>query len=380
MVGAVVDRDPHALDRVARDRSALHRVAHALLHRRDEGGRDHAALDAVDELELALALRHRLDLDVAVAELPAPARLLLVAPVRLGARADRLLVGDLRRLEVDLAAEARAQPVDDDLDVDLREPGDDLLARLRVAVQVDRRVLLLQAAQGGEHLVLVALRDDVERHHGRRERDRRHLDRLVAVGEPVARAGLLELGDRADVARAEGVRVPEVLALRHEELADALLGVDAGVEHVGVVVQHALVDPEQVDASRERIRAGLEDVGERRGVLRRLERRRPHVERPVLDGRREVVDEGVEQPVRSEMRGGDPAGDREDAPGVRPVLEGLDDLVVGDLLPLQVALHERLGVLGDLVHELLAVLLGELGDGVGDRDLGAVVPAGGRRL
>ena len=60
-------------------------------------------------------------------------------------------------MRVDLGAEARLQAVDDDLDVDLREPGDDLLAGLRVAVQVDRRVLLLQAAQRGEDLVLVAL-------------------------------------------------------------------------------------------------------------------------------------------------------------------------------------------------------------------------------
>ena len=94
-----------------------------------------------------VAVGQRLDLDVAVAELPAPAGLLLVAAVRLGRPADRLLVGDARRLERDLGAEARLQAVDDDLDVDLREPGDDLVAGLRVAVQVDRRVLLLQAAQ-----------------------------------------------------------------------------------------------------------------------------------------------------------------------------------------------------------------------------------------
>ena len=68
---------------------------------------------------------------------------------------------------------------------------------------------------------------------------------------------------------------------------------------------------------------------------------------------------------------------------VRAVLERGDDLLVGDLLALEVALHQRLGVLGDLVHELLAVLLRELGEIVGDRDLLAVVLAGavvGERL
>ena len=57
---------------------------------------------------------------------------------------------------------------------------------------------------------------------------------------------------------------------------------------------------------------------------------------------------------------------------VGAVLERGDDLVVRDLLALQVALHQRLGVLGHLVHQLLAVLLREVGEVVGDRDLGAV--------
>ena len=61
---------------------------------------------------------------------------------------------------------------------------------------------------------------------------------------------------------------------------------------------------------------------------------------------------------------------------VGAVLERRDDLLVRDLLALEVALHQRVGVLRDLVHQLLAVLL-RLGELVlGDRDLGAVVAAG----
>ena len=101
-------------------------------------------LIAFDELE-ALAVLARLDLDVAVAELAAAAGLLLVAAVRLGGLADRLEVRDPRRVQLDLGAEAALHPVDDHLDVDLRQPGDDLLAGLRVAVDVERRVLLGEA-------------------------------------------------------------------------------------------------------------------------------------------------------------------------------------------------------------------------------------------
>ena len=58
-----------------------------------------------------------------------------------------------------------------------------------------------------------------------------------------------------------------------------------------------------------------------------------------------------------------------------PSLRVDDDLVVGDLLALEVALHERVGDLADLVHHHLAVLLGELLQVGGDLDLGAVVAA-----
>ena len=62
--------------------------------------------------------------------------------------------------------------------------------------------------------------------------ERGHDDRLVARGQPVARARLLELGHGADVAGPEGVGVALLAALGHDQRADALLGVRAGVEHL----------------------------------------------------------------------------------------------------------------------------------------------------
>src|SRR5207237_5779271 len=132
------------------------RVEHALLDRWDDPRGDHPALDRVDELEAGPRLE-RLDLDMAVAELAPPAGLLLMATVGLGRLANRLLIWNAGRLQVHLGAEARLQSLDDNLDVHLGETGDDLLAGLRVAVQVDRGVLFLEPAQGGEDLILVAL-------------------------------------------------------------------------------------------------------------------------------------------------------------------------------------------------------------------------------
>ena len=93
----------------------------------------------------------------------------------------------------------------------------------------------------------------------------------------------------------------------------------------------------------------------------------------MLHRRGQVLDDRVEQAVRREVARRDAARDGEQRAVVRAVLERADDLVVRDLLALEVALHQRVGVLGDLVHQLLAVLLRLRLQLLRDRDLAAVV-------
>src|SRR5262249_27904184 len=101
----------------------LHRFTDSLVHRGAKALRDHAAHDLVDELvaELSLLRRQGLDPDRAVAELAAAAGLLLVAVPGGRLLADRLLVRDAGRVELDVDVEARLEPVDRDLDLHLRE-------------------------------------------------------------------------------------------------------------------------------------------------------------------------------------------------------------------------------------------------------------------
>src|SRR5207245_3828028 len=98
-----------------------------------------------------------LDQNLTVAELAAPAGLLLVAALRARLPANRLEIRDARRVQLDLDVEAPLQPLDRDLDVDLAHAGDQLLARLLIAAEVQRRILLGQPAQAGGHLLLVTL-------------------------------------------------------------------------------------------------------------------------------------------------------------------------------------------------------------------------------
>ena len=83
MIRAVEDGGLEVDHRVSGQESAHARVLDPLLDRRDVLPRNRAAEDVVLELEVAAA-RQRLHADLAVAELPVPARLLLVAAVRLG--------------------------------------------------------------------------------------------------------------------------------------------------------------------------------------------------------------------------------------------------------------------------------------------------------
>ena len=96
----------------------------------------------------------------------------------------------------------------------------------------------------------------------------------------------------------------------------------------------------------------------------------------MLDRRRKVLDDRVEEAVGAEVARRDPARDREHRAVVGALLERGDDLLVGDLLALEVALHQRVGRLGHLVHQLLAVLLRLVLHLVRDRDLAAVVLSG----
>ena len=188
MVRAVHELDAHALDGRAGELPVVHRLLDPLVHGRAVALRDDAAHDLVDEL--VLALLERRDDDVAVAELTPAAGLLLVPAVRARLPANRLAVRNARRVQLDVDAEPPLRPLERDLDMHLAHSGEDLLAGLLVASQVQRLILLGETANRGRDLLLVALRlrRDREAHDGLREAEVRNLDRDLLVHEEVARS------------------------------------------------------------------------------------------------------------------------------------------------------------------------------------------------
>ena len=159
-----------------------------------------------------------LDDDVAVLAVPAGLALeLVVDPRRL---ADRLAVGDARGGRLDRCAELALEAVDDDVDLGVAHGGQDRLAGSILAMDPDRRLLLLEPMERLPELVEIGLRLRLDRHleRRRRELDAGQLDRLRSVGdERVTGGGRRQLGDGGDVARADLREVLLVLALDREE-------------------------------------------------------------------------------------------------------------------------------------------------------------------
>src|SRR5262249_22323576 len=141
--------------RITRHDASLHRLANSLLDRRNEVARDRAAYDGIYELEARAPVR--LHAYPAVSELAAPAGLLLVPALAFGLRRNRLAVRNLPVYHIHVRAEL-LQPLHDDSQVRLTRARDDRLARLRLAVELERRVGDGHALQGRSHLILVYLR------------------------------------------------------------------------------------------------------------------------------------------------------------------------------------------------------------------------------
>src|SRR3989475_11499740 len=364
VVGAVVEDHPEIDDRVAGQDPLLHTVADAFLHRRDVVVRHGAAEDLVHELEAAPA-RQGLAAEPDVAVLAAPARLLLVLALPLGAPLDRLLVRDARRQQVHVHVVLALHALDDHLDVEAAHARDEELLRLGFVMVVDRRVLLGDARQRVRDLVLVASRLGLDRERDGRlgERDPRQLERLALVAQRVARERLLELLGDADLAGTE--RLDVLLRLAHEprDVPHALSDGARGVEERRVGPERAAVDAEERELADVGVGERLEHqcghgrlgIGRARPRLLRLEVGPRHL--AAVGGRGQRVDDEVEQRGRSQVARGGGAEDRHELAAGEAGAEGSEHLGLAERAFIEVLVEQLVVRLGSGFDEPLAVLL-----------------------
>ena len=261
MIAAVVELGAQARHREARQNALDEVLAQALFDRRNEVARHRAADDCIDELEIRARLGGG-ELNPHVAELAVAAALLLVAALHLNRLADGLAVGNLRVLEHGFRAELALQLLAHDFKLQFALAADEGFGGHRVFGDDDVRHFFAQARQAGEHLVLLARLLGVYRQRNLRrgEVDAVILNDLADFAEAVARGGVLQLAERADVARAEHADGNLLLAAHHEDTRGLFGLIRVRVEQRGRRRQHAGDDLNQRQLAHKRVGNRLEHL------------------------------------------------------------------------------------------------------------------------
>ena len=288
-----------------------------------------------------------------------------------GHAADGLAVRDAQRDSVGRHAGTRLEAVEQHTDLRLADGGDDGLAGILVALDLEGRVGIGRLLEEGVELALgaalVGLDGDAIERVG--EAERRRLD-LARHAEGVA-CLRLELGHDDDVARCGGGDIRGVLAAHEVEVAQTLGLASAGVRELDAGGDGAGQDLKEAQAPVLGIVQRLEGEDHGAIVVRR------DVELLAVDQRdatevrhgREPRDDGVHEgddALLAHAAAGE-HGDK-DALGDRLGQQALK-LLLGDLLTFEVLHHDLVIGLGDEVGELgpgilgcLSVCIGNLGD------------------
>ena len=213
------------------------------LDRRDVFLRHRAADDLVLEHDAAVPLQ-RLEGDLHLGVLAGAAGLLLVR-VGLGVRpGDRLAIRHLRCADVRIDAVFAAQPIDDDLQMQLAHAGQDGLAGLLVGAQPQAGVFAGQLLQAECHLLdrLLGARLDRDVDHRHREGHPLQDHRIVGGGQRIAGAGVLQADEGGDVAGLDFLDFGALVGVHLEHPADPLAMVLGGVQHHVAGFQRAGID------------------------------------------------------------------------------------------------------------------------------------------
>src|SRR3989338_1293948 len=155
---AVVEVHRDVDHREAGEEAAGHRLAHALLHRRNVFLRDDAALDVVDEFKMVFARKilcyflslferlHLLHTNLHMAILTATAGLFDIFTFRFSGTKDCFAIRHLRLPYIRQHVEFALHAVHEDFQMQLAHAGNDTLACLVVGCDTERRVLVREFA------------------------------------------------------------------------------------------------------------------------------------------------------------------------------------------------------------------------------------------
>ena len=239
--------------------------------------------------------------------------------------------------------------------------GQQRFAGARVLAHGDGRVFFLKTGQAGEDLFFVAGLLGVHGHGDgrRRELDGFELDGLAGFAQRVAGAGILQLGQRADVARDQLIHNDLLLAAHDEQVAGLFSFIRVGVIQRGGGGQRAGAHLEQAHLADELVDDGLEhDRGERIGFLAFAGFHIAALGVGAFDlaaGRRgHVGGEHVEHRGHADSAQTRAAADRNDGTIGNADAQAAEDFFLGQLAFFEVLLHQFFVGAGDGFHNFFA--------------------------
>ena len=359
---AVVDDDPHVLQRVAGDRSLAQHLAHPFLHGRYELRRNHAAHHLVDELETA-APGQGLDTQEHLAELARAAGLLLVPVMTLRLGGDGFPVGDGRQRRGHLDAVLLLYLVECIAQMQFADAEQYRLVHRRYVIEAQRRVFRAKYRKGLVRLLCLGIGFRADRPAVHRLRQRRGLETgvvlVVGVMQNRVEEHLFCPRNGADIPAGRRLDFRVDRAVQLEQMADLQRLARIADEDLPAAPERSLVNPERRHAAAEGVDVHLDHMRHRMGIrigreLHGLRTGAGHeCRRVALGGGRHQPGYHVEEFRNAGAGGGGHETDRHQVAVAQRQLEGIVQPFRGDLALFQISLHQVVVHFDHLVDDLL---------------------------
>ena len=285
-----------------------------------------------------------------------------------GLFADGLTVSNLGCTHVCFNLELTQQTVNDDLQVQLAHTGDDGLTGLFVSVGLEGRILFGQLCQRDAHLLVagLGLGLDGNADNGLGELHGLQNDGMILITQSITGGGVLQTDNSSDITCIAAVDILAVVGVHLQDAAHTLSSVLHGVVDSSTSLDLTGVDTEVSQLTNERIGCDLESqscegsvVGRRTGLL--LFGLRVHTLDVLNVGRSgHIIHDSVQQLLDTTVLVGRATDHGHQSVGNGLLADGSLQLLAGDLLTLEILLHQDFVVLGNSLDQDVAVLLGLL--------------------
>src|SRR5215469_7605830 len=312
--------------------------------------------------------RQRMDFELAMAVLAAAAGLADILPFGFRFLANRFAIRDLRTAHVGFHVEFALHAVNDDFEMQLAHAGNERLPGLRVGVHAEGGIFLRKARERLAHFVLIrlGLGFDGDGNNRSGKIDGFEDDLLLFVAKRVAGGDVFQTDAGADVAGVYDVNFFALVGVHLEKAADAFARLFGRVVNIAAGFQDAGIDADIGHVADKRVGHDFERKRGKRLIVGRTPQNRVVIlgidafDGGNIHGRREIIDDGVEQWLNALVLERGASQHRNDFHRQSRFADGLPHLFDGERFAVQVFVHQLVVVLGDVLDHFAAVVFVKL--------------------